>query len=239
MLSAQIKDIHQTSRQTCGSPRIHAELQAQGRRCSRGRVARWMRAHGITARPRRRYRTTTRTDHRLPVAPNVLARNFTASRPDEKWLADITYIDTREGWLYLATVLDTFSRRIVGWSMQTRMTTRLVEDTWQMALGQRQWSGGLVHHSDRGSQYTSHDYQALLKAHGLIISMSGTGNCYDNAMMESFFATLKTECVTYRFATRAVARQAIFDYIVVWYNRQRRHSALDYLCPAAFEQLHC
>ncbi len=153
-------------------------------------------------------------------------------------MADITYINTRAGWLYLAAVPDTFSRRIVGWSMQTRMTTRLVAEPLHMALGQRQPMAALLHHSDQGSQYASRDYQALLKAHGVTVSMSGTGNCYDNARMESFFATLKTECVTQRFDTRAHARRAIFEYIEVWYNRQRRHSALDYLCLAAFEQRH-
>ena len=196
-----------------------------------------MQRHDLVARRRRRYKTTTRANPRLPVAPNLLARDFSAERPNAKWLADITYIDTHEGWLYLAAVLDAYSRRIVGWSMQTRMTTKLVEDALQMALGQRSIDTSLLHHSDQGSQYTSHDYQALLAQAQITASMSGTGNCYDNAMMESFFATLKFECADYRFATRAAARYAIFEFIEVWYNRQRRHSALGYRSPVVFEAL--
>jgi len=238
-LLAEIHAIHERSRQTYGSPRIHAELRAQGIVCSRGRVARLMRLNGVMARRRKRCKVTTKVDARLPVAPNLLARDFTADRPNTKWLADITYIDTYEGWLYLATVLDIYSRRIVGWSMHTRMTTDLVEDALRMALGQRDHDDELLHHSDRGSQYTSGDYQTLLAQAQITPSMSGTGNCYDNAMMESFFATLKTECADYRFVTRADARQAIFEFIEVWYNRQRRHSALNYLTPAEFEALPC
>jgi len=236
-LLAEIQAIHERSRQTYGSPRIHAELRARGIVCSRGRVARLMRLNGVVVRRRKRYKVTTKVDSRLPAAPNVLARDFTADRPNVKWLADITYIDTREGWLYLAAVLDVYSRRIVGWSMHTRLKTELVEDALRMALGQRDHDDDLLHHSDRGSQYTSSDYQTLLSQAQITPSMSGTGNCYDNAMMESFFATLKTECADYRFATRAEARQAIFEFIEVWYNRQRRHSALNYLTPAEFEAL--
>jgi putative transposase len=221
------------------SPRIHAELRAQGILCSRGRVARLMRLNGVVARRRKRYRVTTRVDAQSPVAPNVLNREFTAERPNAKWLADITYLDTYEGWLYLAAVLDVYSRRIVGWSMHTRMTTDLVENALRMALGQRPHADDLLHHSDRGSQYTSGHYQTLLAQAQITPSMSGTGNCYDNAMMESFFATLKTECADHRFATRAEARRAIFEFIEVGYNRQRRHSALNYLTPAEFEALPC
>jgi putative transposase len=236
-LLAEIQAIHKRSRQTYGSPRIHAELHAQGIVCSRGRVARLMRLNGVVARRRKRYKVTTQVDRRLPVAPNLLARDFTADRPNAKWLADITYIDTYEGWLYPAAVLDVYSRRIVGWSMHTLLKTALVEDALHMALGQRVHDDDLLHHSDRGSQYTSGDYRALLAKTHITASMSGTGNCYDNAMMESFFATLKTECADYRFATRAEARHAIFEFIEVWYNRRRRHSALNYLTPAEFEAL--
>jgi transposase InsO family protein len=237
-LLPKIQAVYENSRCTYGSPRIQAELQAQGISCSRSRVARLMRKIGLKARCRRRYRVTTQAKDSHPVVANVLARDFTAQRANQKWLADITYIDTHEGWLYLAAVLDVFSRRIVGWAMQKRMTTTLVTDALQMALGQRQRLADLLHHSDRGSQYTSHDYQNLLKSRHITSSMSGTGNCYDNAMMESFFATLKTECVTQRYASRASARRDIFEYIEVWYNRQRRHSALGFVSPAAFERLH-
>jgi len=238
VLLEQIRAIFKCSRETYGSPRIQAELNAQGIACSRGRVARLMRQHGLEARCRRRYRVTTKADQRHPVAANVLDRDFTAQQPNQKWLADITYIDTHQGWLYLATVLDVFSRRIVGWSMQKRMTKSLVIDALQMALGQRDTTDDLLHHSDRGSQYTSADYRDLLQSCDITVSMSGTGNCYDNAMMESFFATLKTEWVIHRYATRDLARRDIFEFIEVWYNRQRRHSALEYLSPVAFERLH-
>lgn len=237
-LLAQIRTVLEDSRQTYGSPRIQAELQARGIACSRSRVARLMQRHGLKARCRRRYRVTTRADQRHAVVANVLARDFRAQHANQKWVTDITYIDTHQGWLYLAAVLDVFSRRIVGWSLQNRMTTTLVTAALQMALGQRKPSERLLHHSDRGSQYTSAAYQALLNNQGMTVSMSGTGNCYDNAMMESFFATLKTECVTGRYATRALARRDIFEFIEVWYNRRRRHSALGYLSPLAFERLH-
>lgn len=237
-LLAQIRAVLEASRHTYGSPRIHAELQARSVACSRSRVARLMQQHGLQARCRRRFRVTTHPDPRHVVAANILARDFSAHRVNQKWLTDITYIDTQQGWLYLATVLDVFSRRIVGWSMHKRMTTTLVMDALQMALAHRLPSADLLHHSDRGSQYTSGDYQALLNHRGITVSMSGTGNCYDNAMMESFFATLKTECVSHRYPTRTHARRDIFQFIEMWYNRQRRHSALGYLSPVAFERLH-
>jgi putative transposase len=189
-LLADIQAIHIRSRQTYGSPRIHAELRARGIVCSRGRVARLMRLNGVVARRRKRYKVTTKVDARLPVGPNLLARDFTADRPNVKWLADITYIDTYEGWSYLAAVMDVYSRRIVGWSMHTRMATDLVEDALRMALGQREHDDALLHHSDRGSQYTSGHYQTLLAQAQITSSMSGIGNCYDNAMMGSLFATL-------------------------------------------------
>ena len=236
-LLAEIRVRHARSRQTYGSPRIHADLQAAGLKVGRKRVARLMRRHGIRARQKHRYKTTTQRQPSRPAAPNLLQQDFHADAVNEKWLADITYIDTYEGWLYLATVLDTYSRTIVGWSMSTRLQSQLVEDALLMGLGRRQITADLLHHSDQGSQYTSQDYLNLLAEHHIQVSMSGTGNCYDNAMMESFFATLKTEWVIERYATRQQARQAIFEYIEVWYNRERRHSALGYLSPEQFERL--
>lgn len=234
-LTEAIKAAYTASRQTYGSPRIYRELQAQGIDCGRHRVARLMRQTGIIVRHRRRYTVTTHSKHDHPIAPNVLQRDFTATRPNEKWLTDITYVPTRQGWLYLAVVLDVFSRLIVGWALDKTLDQSLVLSALHMALVHRCPEAGLLHHSDRGSQYAAHAYQRLLKAHQVTVSMSGTGNCYDNAMMESFFATLKAECVTDPFASRAEAKPAIVDYIAVWYNRQRRHSSLDYISPVAFE----
>jgi putative transposase len=234
-LVIEIRQVFDHSRQTYGSPRIHAELQAMGRSVSRKRVARLMCINDIQAKRKQRYKTTTRRNPSVDPAPNLLAQDFKAPVANDKWLADITYIDTREGWLYLAAILDVYSRKIVGWSMSRRLQKHLVEDALRMAVGQRDLRGGLVHHSDQGSQYTSHDFLALLQQHNIQVSMSGVGNCYDNAMMESFFATLKTECVTERFESRQHARQLIFEYIEVWYNRRRRHSALGYLSPEQYE----
>lgn len=236
-LVMDIREIYKTSRQTYGSPRIHAELQAQGKTVSRKRVARLMRLNNIRAKRKQRYKTTTKRHPSREPAPNLLAQDFNADAANEKWVADITYIDTRDGWLYLAAILDVYSRKIVGWSMSERLQKQLVEDALVMAIGRRELHGKLIHHSDQGSQYTSHDFLKLLAQQHIQVSMSGTGNCYDNAMMESFFATLKTECVTERFETRQQARQTIFEYIEVWYNRRRRHSALGYLSPEQFEQL--
>jgi putative transposase len=236
-LVIDIREIYKTSRQTYGSPRIHAELQAQGKTVSRKRVARLMRLNGIRAKRKQRYKTTTKRQPSREPAPNLLAQDFNADATNEKWVADITYIDTRQGWLYLAAILDVYSRKIVGWSMSERLQKQLVEDALVMAIGRRELHGKLIHHSDQGSQYTSHDFLKLLAQKHIQVSMSGAGNCYDNAMMESFFATLKTECVTERFETRQHARQTIFEYIEVWYNRCRRHSALGYLSPEEFEQL--
>lgn len=236
-LTDQIRELHAHSRETYGSPRIHADLQDMGIEISRKRVARLMRVNGIRARHKRRYKTTTRRQPSRPAAPNLLAQDFSAGDVNEKWLADITYIDTAQGWLYLAAVLDVYSRKIVGWSMSKHLHKKMVEDALKMGLGQRLITGTLIHHSDQGSQYSSHDYLNLLHENHIEVSMSGIGNCYDNAMMESFFATLKTECVVERHATRQQARQSIFEYIEVWYNRHRRHSALGYISPVAFEQL--
>lgn len=239
LLLAQIQQSYQQSRQTYGSPRVHAELVEQGFRCGRNRVARLMRLHSLSARQKRRFRVqTTDSDHNLPVAPNLLAQEFEAQQPDQKWLADITYIPTAEGWLYLAVVLDLYSRRIVGWAMNDSLERQLVITALQMALLERRPPPGLLHHSDRGSQYASDDYQALLAQHHLRGSMSRAGNCYDNAPMESFFGTLKMELIHRRhYPTRAEARTDIFEFIEVFYNRFRRHSALGYLSPVNYEQL--
>lgn len=236
-LLAEIRRVHERSRQTYGSPRIHAELRAQGKRCNHKRIERVMRQHHIQARHVRRFHRTTESLPGLPVAPNRLNQEFGASSPNQIWTADITYLDTAEGWLYLATVLDLYSRRVVGWAMAEHMETSLVRDALQMALTQRQPAVGLLHHSDRGRQYGSAEYQALLAAYGVQCSMSRRGNCYDNAVHESFFGTLKSECADVRFPSRTAARQCVFEYIEVWYNRQRRHSTLGYLSPAEFEQV--
>jgi putative transposase len=234
-LLVHIRAAHRVSRETYGYRRLYHELRAQGIVCGRHRIARLMRQAGLRVKSRRPYKITTRTHPQHPVAQNVLDRDFKAEQPNRKWVADITYVATVQGWLYLATVMDLFSRQIVGWSMQPRMTTDLVKDALRMALLRRRPDAGLLHHSDRGRQFTSADYQRLLAASGIQVSMSRTGNCYDNAAMESFFATLKTECVDGRFATRHDARACIFDYIEVWYNRRRRHSSLGYLSPEAYE----
>ena len=203
----------------------------------RHRVARLMQQQGLHARKKRRFQTTTDSRHGLPVAANVLDRQFTVTAPDTAWVTDITYLWTREGWLYLAVILDLFSRRVVGWSMSESITRQLTLDALEAALGQRTPPPGLLHHSDRGSQYASGDYQALLDAHGLVGSMSRRGNCWDNAVAESFFSTLKIELVyPADWATRAAARAAVFEYLEVFYNGQRRHSSLGYLSPVAFEQ---
>lgn len=235
-LVGRIQTIHAHSRGTYGSPRVHAELREQGVRCSAKRVARLMRQTGIQAcRPRRTHRTTD-SRHALPVAPNVLGRAFETPAPNTQWAADITYIGTREGWLYLAVVMDLFSRRIIGWSMQPTLASGLVCAALQMALQQRSGTKQVLHHSDRGSQYASSDYQDLLAAAGMQGSMSRKGDCYDNAVVESFFGTLKTELVyQQQYLTHHEARSAVFEYVEVFYNRQRRHSALGYLSPVAYE----
>ena len=237
MLLAEIHAAYQFSRKTYGSPRIHVYLQRKGVVCGRNRVARLMRMHGIVARrASRRHPQTTQQRLGARTAPNLLQREFSAEEPNRKWVSDITYIDTAEGWLYLASILDLYSRRVVGWAMAEKIDVGLVEKAWLMALGSRRPRAGLLHHSDRGSQYTSDTYQSRLKDLDCQVSMSRTGNCYDNAVMESFFATLKTECAYAQFASKAEARTAIFEFIEGWYNRQRLHSALDYFSPEQFEQ---
>lgn len=234
-LTAAIHDSFEQSRRTYGAPRIHAALRAAGWRCARKRVARLMKSTGIAVRRKMRRVVTTNSGHEQPIAANLLGRQFSASRPNEKWLTDITYVATREGWLYLAGVLDVFTRKLVGWAMGAQMGQQLVVGALEMALAATQPARGVVHHSDRGSQYAAADYQQRLLEAGMVVSMSGRGNCLDNAMMESFWATLKSECAVEVYASRAAARLSIFEYIAVWYNRARLHSALGYLSPAAFE----
>jgi transposase InsO family protein len=238
-LSQQIKEIHQQSRQTYGSPRIRAELAAQGVRCGRKRVARLMRQAALCAKHRCKVKvTTTDSAHPYPVAPNLLEQDFSASRPNEKWSGDITYIPTAQGWLYLAVILDLYSRRIVGWAMSDSLERHLVIAALYMAIQRRQPPPGLLHHSDRGSQYASDDYQAVLTQAQMQCSMSRAGNCYDNAPIESFFGSLKTELVHHsHYQTKAEAKTDIFEYIEVFYNRIRRHSALAYQSPVNFEKL--
>ena len=235
-LLEKIKKIHEDSRRTYGSPRVHAELLEQGEQCSRKRTAKIMRNAGIQAKMKKRFKVTTKVNPKAQAAPNLLQQDFTAPTANQRWVADITYIPTAEGWLYLAAVLDLYSRRIVGLAMSERMTADLVAIALEQALTRRKPSIGLIHHSDKGCQYTSHQFQALLKEKDIIVSMSGTGNCYDNAAMESFFHTLKTEHVHFeQFKTRHQAQTSIFEYIEVFYNRKRRHSTLGYLSPLAFE----
>jgi transposase InsO family protein len=236
-LLCEIQAIYQQHRRLYGSPRIYAELKKRGWQCSRKRVARLMRqAHLRSVRQPHRRVQTTDSKHPYPVASNVLNRQFETQRPNQKWVSDITYIPTQNGWLYLAAVLDLFSRRIVGWAMSARCDSALVHNALQMALAHRQPQVGLLLHSDRGSQYAAHDYQALLVQHSITVSMSRKGNCYDNAVMESFFRTLKAECVDLHvFLSHAHARSLIFEFLEVYYNRQRLHSTLGYCTPAAFE----
>jgi len=237
VLTEQIRAIFEQSGRTYGSPRVYMELKSQGVRCSRRHVARLMREAGLNATPPRRRVTTTQRDGQERDACNLLGRDFTSDAPNRKWLVDITSIDTDEGWLYLAGVLDLFSRRLVGWAMDEHMPDELTQEALEMAILQRRPPEQLLHHADQGSQYTSDDYQALLAKHRMLASFSGVGCCYDNAPMESFWATLKTELV-YRshYRTRAEAKNAIFAYIEGWYNQKRRHSTLGYLSPEQFEQ---
>jgi putative transposase len=235
-LLAHIRQVHAASRQTYGAPRIHAALRQAGWVCSRKRVAHLMRQHDLRAgRPQRRLHTTQRDPAAVPV-PNRLNQDFHSPSPNRKWVADLTYIATSEGWLYLACVLDLYSRQIVGWAMGEQIDAQLVQEALQMARLRRQPPQGLLHHSDQGSQYTSELYRQCLASFGCELSMSRVGNCYDNAVMESFFATLKAECATQPFATRAQARSAIFEYIEAWYNRVRLHSSLGYRSPLEFER---
>lgn len=229
-----IRAVHARTRGAYGSPRIYQEIKANGHAVSKTRVERLMREHGIRARHKRRYRATTNSRHSLPVAPNVLDRQFNPAVPNAAWATDITYIATAEGWLYLAVVLDLFDRSVVGWSIKPRMTTDIVIDALTMAWFRRRPAAGLVHHSDRGSQYASGAYQAKLAEYGMVCSMSRKANCWDNAVAESFFNSLKNERVhSQRYRTRDEARADLFEYIELFYNRSRRHSALGGKAPAS------
>ena len=234
-LRVEVAAAHRRSRRRYGSPRILRELRAVGTRVSRKRVARLMREAGLVGTPRRHFRVTTQSEHPQPVAPNRLNRQFAVAQPNRVWATDITYVWTWAGWLYLAVVLDLGSRRVVGWALDVRLDRHLVLAALDRALARRGPAPGLLHHSDRGCQYASADYQARLAAHGIVCSMSRRGDCWDNAVVESFFATLKRELVHQeRWATRAEAAVAIAAYLG-WYNVERRHSALEYLSPAAYE----
>jgi putative transposase len=236
-LFKDIETVYHDNHGVYGSPRIHAELNASGKRCSRNRVARLMRLRHLRAKQARRFRVTTKRDKSHPVAPNLLQRDFVADRPNQKWLSDITYLPTQEGWLYLAAVLDLYSRRIVGWAMSERIDCELTLAALQMALQQRQPRPGLLHHSDQGSQYTDRVYQTQLHDWGVQVSMNGVGTWYDNAPMESFFGTPKGERIYLcAYHTRNEAKMSVFTYIEAFYNRRRRHSALDYLSPEVYEQ---
>jgi putative transposase len=235
LLSA-IRVIHQESRETYGSPSIWDALLKQGYGVGEHRVARLMRQHGIRAKTVKKWRATTQSQHRFPVAANTLNRKFTVESPNRVWAGDLTYIWTAEGWLYLAVLLDLYSRAVIGWAMGVRLTVDLAERALTMALANRTPTAGLLHHSDRGSQYAATSYQRLLGEHGITTSMSRTGNCWDNACVESFFGTRKRELVYHRhYATREEATQDIFEYIEVFYNRKRRHSTLGFDSPAEYE----
>ncbi len=237
-LAIEVAEVHKRSRRRYGSPRVHRELQNGGKRISRKRVARLMRTQGLVARPKRRFRRTTDSTHGKPPAPNLLERNFVAGAPDRVWVTDITYIWTKEGWLYLAAVIDLFSRRVVGWAVSERIDAALCCEAVRNALLLRRPAPGLILHSDRGSQFVSKDFVKLVEAHRIVQSMSRKGDCWDNAVAESFNGTIKGELVEEEdFATRAEARRAIFEYIEGFYNSTRLHSYLGYASPAVFEEV--
>ena len=232
-----IEKIHKGSRSTYGSPRIYQHLRGLGENCSRKRVEKLMKNFGIKAKSKRKFKATTNSKHNLPVYKNILDRNFNPKAPNQSWSCDITYLRTEEGWLYLAIVMDLYSRKIVGWAMEERMTRSLVQKALKMAVRARNPQPGLVLHSDRGSQYCSHDYQKLLDFFGFKCSMSRKGNCWDNAAVESFFGSLKTEHVFFeRYSTREQAKQSVFEWIEAFYNRERIHSSLGFCSPEVYEQ---
>jgi transposase InsO family protein len=236
-LVSEIERVHEESRERYGSPRIYRELKSNGIACSENRVARLMRKLEIQAKTKRKFKATTNSGHKLPVAENLVRQNFTASKPDELWTSDITYVWTEEGWLYLAVVLDVCARRIVAWSTSHRNSQELVLKALKQALWQRNTKPGVIFHSDRGSQYAGERVKELITKHGFLQSMSNKGNCYDNAITESFFKTLKTELVYFeKYQTRQQAHSSLFEYIEIFYNKKRRHSAINYLAPVEYEK---
>jgi len=235
-LEAKIRVVHAASHGIYGAPKIHQDLIDDGIQCGKNRVARIMREAGLRSRTKKKFKATTNSSHNLPIAPNLLNQDFTADTPDSAWVGDITYIPTDEGWLYLAVLVDLFNREVVGWSASSRMTRQLAIDALQMALGHRNPEKGLLHHTDRGRQYASNDYQKILKEHGFICSMSRKGNCYDNAVAESFFGRLKSEWVNHqRYLSRSEATRSLFYYIEIFYNRKRRHSSINYVTAQEYE----
>ena len=235
----EIKGIHQTKyKDTYGSPRVHRDLLAKGFNCGKKRVSKIMSNNGIKAKTKKKWKATTNSKHNLPVAENLLKQNFVAENPNQVWTSDITYIWTTEGWLYLCVILDLFSRQIIGWAMDKTMKQELVLSALKQAMGHRNPGQGLIFHSDRGVQYAAHSVREFLTNKGFKQSMSKKGNCYDNAVTETFFHSLKTELVFFiNFKTRAEAKTEIFDYIESFYNRERRHSFLDYFSPVEYEKL--
>jgi transposase InsO family protein len=237
-LEAKIRVFHAASHGIYGSPKIHRDLIDDGVRCGKNRVARIMREAGIRSRRKKKFKATTNSRHRLPVAENLLDQDFTAETPDSIWVGDITYVPTHEGWLYLAVLIDLYNRKVVGWATSSRMTRQLALDALQMALDRHSPEKGLVHHTDRGSQYASGDYQKVLSDRRIVCSMSRKGNCYDNAVAESFFGLLKTEWVNHcRYRSRSEAIRSLFYYIEIFYNRKRRHASLGYKTPHEYADL--
>lgn len=235
-LEDKIRVLHAASHGIYGAPKIHQDLVDDGVPCGKNRVARIMRKAGLRSRTKKKFKATTNSKHKFPVAPNLLNQNFKVEAADSAWVGDITYIWTGEGWLYLSVLLDLYNREVVGWSASSRMTRQLAIDALQMALGRRIPQRGLLHHTDRGSQYASNDYQKILKEHGIICSMSRKGNCYDNAVAESFFGRLKSEWVNHkRYLSRSEATRSLFYYIEIFYNRKRRHSSINYLTPQEYD----
>ena len=235
-LTELIREEFEKGREVYGSPRVHAALKSRDETCGLNRVARLMREAGVRSKVKPKFKRTTNSRHNHAVAPNLLNRDFSTNGPNEVWSSDITYIRTDEGWLYLASTMDLFSRMIVGWSMSSTMPASLVVDALNMAIDRRSPSPGMIHHSDRGVQYAAHAFQGTLDRHGFVCSMSGKGNCYDNAIKETFFHTLKTElCNHERYRTRAEAKASVFEFIETFYNRRRLHSSLGYLSPLDFE----
>jgi len=235
-LLMEIKESYRKSKGNYGSPRIADDLRDKGMRCGKNRVARIMKVNGIKAKTTKKFKATTNSKHNLPVAENLLNRDFTAARPNAVWVSDITYVSTLEGWLYLAVIIDLYSRQVVGWAMHNRLTADFVIRALYQAIGRRRPPAGCIFHSDRGVQYACKDFRKVLQRYNFRQSMSKKGDCYDNAVAESFFHTLKVEHVyQHRYATRAEARQSIFEYVEMFYNRQRKHSALGYRSPVSFE----